>query len=79
MDLAWKKVFVGALTGTAVTQLAAKSYGFKASLSPIPFFSVFFFTLLLLAFTWKVLLYPKLFSSMRHLPGPSVSRTQRLT
>lgn len=74
MDLPWKRIFAGALTGTALTQLSSKSSsGYKTPLSPIPLFLVQFFTLLILVFTWKVILYPKLFSSMRHLPGPSVS------
>lgn len=70
MDLAWKRIFVGALAGTALTQLAPRSSGYK----PVPVFLVLFFALLILAFTWKAILYPKLFSSIRHLPRPSVSR-----
>ncbi|MCJ1349234.1 hypothetical protein MMC31_007470, partial [Peltigera leucophlebia] len=71
MDLAWKRIFVGALAGTALTQLAPRSSGYKPPLSPVPVFLVLFFALLILAFTWKAILYPKLFSSIRHLPRPS--------
>lgn len=79
MELPWIKIFAGTLTGTALTRLAPTSSGYKTSISPIPLFFLFFFTLLILAVTWKVILYPKLFSSLRHLPGPPVSRKLRPT
>lgn len=63
MDLSWTRIFVGTLTLS----------GYKAPISPIPVFLLSFFTLLIFAVTWTVILYPKLFSSIRHLPGPSVS------
>lgn len=73
MDLPWIIIFVGALTGTtALTQLAPRLFGYKTSISPITTLSLLFFALLILAFIWKAILYPKLFSSIRHLPGPSV-------
>lgn len=75
MDLPWKRIFVGALTGTAaLTQLASTLSGYKTPISPISVLFVLLLTLLILVFTWKAILYPKLFSSIRHIPGPSVSR-----
>lgn len=75
MDLPWKSIFFGALTGTAaLTKLAPRLSGYKTPISPISALFLLFFTLLILAFSWKVILYPKLFSSLRHLPRPSVSR-----
>lgn len=75
MDLPWKSIFVGALTGTtALTQLVPRLSGYKTPISPIAALFLHFFTLLILALTWKVILYPKLFSPIRHLPRPSVSR-----
>lgn len=75
MDLPWISIFVGALASTtALTQLAPSLSGYKTPISPIPTLFLLFFALLILAFIWKAILYPKLFSSIRHLPGPSVSR-----
>ena len=71
MGFPWKRIFFGTLTGTALTQLAPK---YRTPISPTPFFFLFFFTLLILTVTWKVILYPKVFSPIRHLPGPSVGR-----
>lgn len=75
MDLPWKSIFFLALTGTvALTQLVPRLSGYKTPISPIPALFLLLFTFLILAFTWKVILYPKLFSSLRYLPRPSVSR-----
>lgn len=66
----WKEFFIGVLIGTLTEVVTISRY--KLYL-PTQRFFVHFFTLLIYAFIRYVVLNHKLFSSMRHLPRPSVS------
>lgn len=76
----WKELSVGILLGT-VTEVAIILSGYKILLLSTPHFIVLvhLFTLLIFTFIRNVILYPKLFSSMRHLPRPSVSQNLHLS
>lgn len=71
MDLPWSRITLSSLMGSFCLVQFAPHY--SISVSYVQTLAVLQFVLTTAAAIWKVILWPKLFSPLRHLPSPSVS------
>lgn len=71
----WPFVAITSIVGSAYLVRFAPQYSLAAS---YPGTFVFLLSVQLILFSaWSVIIYPKLFSPLRHLPTPSVGRNTR--
>ncbi len=71
MDLPWPQIALTAIAGSAGLRQFLPQYSLSRS-----FFGTFFILISILSVLgafWKVILWPKFFSPLRHLPQPPVS------
>lgn len=71
MDLPWPQIAFISTAGSAGLRQFAPQY--SLSRSYLATFFILFAILSVLGAFWKVILWPKLFSPLRHLPQPPVS------
>ena len=70
MDLPWLPMALSSVAGSLL--LVHKAPAYSISASAVKTFLVLGTIHILLGLFWKVVLYPKLFSPLRHLPQPKV-------
>ena len=70
MDLPWLPMALSSVAGSLL--LVHKAPDYSISASAIKTFLVIETIHILLGLVWKIVLYPKLFSPLRHLPRPKV-------
>lgn len=71
MSLPWTSFALSSIAAAVLTVQYAPQYSLSTSYAQS---SLIFFVILGLAGgTWRVILYPKLFDPLRHLPSPPVS------
>ena len=70
MDLPWLPMALSSVAGSLL--LVHKAPDYSVSASAVKTFLVLETIHILLGLVWKVVLYPKLFSPLRHLPQPKV-------
>ena len=70
MDLPWLPMALSSVAGSLI--LVHKAPGYSISASAVKTFLVLETIHILLGLVWKIVLYPKLFSPLRHLPQPKV-------
>lgn len=70
MDLPWPQILLGSIVGTLGLVQFAPNYSILNSY--LGTFSVLFVILFIAGILWRVILWPKLFSPIRHLPSPPV-------
>ena len=70
MDLPWLPIGLSSVAGSLILVHKAPQYSFSAS--HVKTFLALETIQLLLGLLWQVILYPKLFSPLRHLPHPKV-------
>lgn len=70
MDLPWKQIGLSSVLASIPLVHYAPEYSISASY--VKTFLVFEIIQILLGLLWQVILYPKLFSPLRHLPQPEV-------
>ena len=70
MDLPWLSMALNSVAGSFLLVYKAPNYSISASV--VKTFLVLEIIHILLGLLWKVVLYPKLFSPLRHLPQPKV-------
>lgn len=76
MDLPWPQIALTSIAGSVGLIQFAPQY--SPSRSYIGTFFVLISIISILGAFWRVVLWPKLFSPLRHLPQPSVSCNQCL-
>ena len=72
MDLPWLPIGLSSLAGSFVLVHVAPQYSVSASY--VKTLIVIETIQVLLGLLWQAILYPKLFSPIRHLPQPEVGR-----
>lgn len=70
MDLPWLPIGLSSVAGSLV--LVHKAPHYSVSASYVKTFLALETILVLLGLLWQVILYPKLFNPLRHLPQPKV-------
>lgn len=75
MDLPWLPIGLSSLAGSFVLVHNAPQYSISASY--VKTFIVLETVHILLGLLWQAVLYPKLFSPIRHLPQPKVGHGPR--
>lgn len=70
MDLPWLPMALSSVAGSLL--LVNKSPAYSISASAVKTFLVLETIHILLGLVWKIVIYPKLFSPLRHLPQPKV-------
>ena len=77
MDLPWLPMALSSVAGSFL--LVHKAPNYSISASAVKTFLVLETIHILLGLLWKVVLYPKLFSPLRHLPQPKVRLLSKST